>query len=193
MKMNLVFRILNYVKARLLRKGTIIFISRDLDNIYIVDAHLTITYKFLDQSHLSNIATNDYLSTNQINSLFNRQAKCLGAFERDKLVGYVWVQYMPTYYPFFNYEFNFANDAYVGPDYVFPPYRGKKIHGALLSYIFKYLKDEGYSVAWTGVWTNNLSSIKGLTEVGYKPELEVTAIRILNQLIYRKIKKRSDW
>jgi len=191
---NLLLKTINYVKSILFKKATIIFVSTELSNINTINPqNINITYKFVDQTHISQIASADYLSINQVKTLFNKKAKCLGAFEGDTLVGYVWFQCMPTNYPFFNYTFNFNNNAYIGPDYVSPLYRGKRIHGALLCRMLKYLKKQNYTVAWTSVWSDNIPSIRGLMAVGFEPKFEITAIRILNKLIYRKIRARNSW
>ena len=78
-------------------------------------------------------------------------------------------------------------------DYVSPPYRGKRIHRALLSYMFKYLQNQGYNTAWTSVWLNNTPSIRGLMAVGYEPRFQITAVRVFKRLVYKKIKTRDSW
>jgi GNAT superfamily N-acetyltransferase len=193
-KKHSLLKIINYIKSILYKKATIIFVAKALDNIDTVEPRdIDITYRFVDKINAYQIATADYLSSTHAHALFNKNAKCLGAFKDDMLVGYVWFQCMPTHYPFFNYNFDYKKDAYVGPDYVSPPYRGKRIHRALLSYMFKYLQNQGYNTAWTSVWLNNTPSIRGLMAVGYEPRFQITAVRVFKRLVYKKIKTRDSW
>ena len=193
MKKSIIPKALNYVSMKIYRKATILFIYRELADICQVHPSLNISYSFLGVDRANEIESNDYLKREQIYALFNRGAICLGAFVDGKLAGYVWAQFRPTSYPFFDYEFVFEEDAYVGPDYVFPEFRGNKIHGALSTRMFAYLKKSGFNGVWSSVWQTNYSSIKGLIEVEYYPKFQICATRVFDKLIYKKMDERTTW
>jgi hypothetical protein len=153
----------------------------------------SLEYKWLSKTDIMEIVNLRHLTAAAVENYFNNGGKCLAAYVNYTLAGYVWYHTNTYRWPFFEYSIKCNEKPYIGPDFVSINYRGMRLHGTLLTMIFRELYSKGYQYALGSVWTNNLPSIKGLIRVGFYPVRSILAIRLMNKLIYKRIIKTNKW
>lgn len=188
------YLLLRKIKNRFVRTGEMFLIEKNFKAINREECNLSsIEYKWINSEHINEIASLKNLSYAIIEGYYNQKSRCLAAYKNDDLIGYVWCHFKTYRWPFFDYSIDCSLKPYIGPDFVRVEFRGKHVHGALLSFMFNELYSHGYKNALGSVWTNNVSSIKGLVRVGFSPIRSIFAIRVINFLIYKKIKELKQW
>lgn len=188
------YYLLSRIKNRLFRVGEMLLIEKNLKDAYEEQCRIaSIEYKWLGSQQIDEIVNLRHLSKAVFEKYFHQGSRCLGAYINNELVGYVWQHFNTYSWPFFDYSIEFSEKAYVGTDFVRAESRGKRLHGALLCFMFNELYAQGYQSALSSVWTNNLSSIRGLERVGFYPTTAIFAVRIMNILVYRRVRKISQW
>jgi len=188
------YYLMNRIINRVFRVGEIMLIEKDLKDACEEQCHIaSLEFKWLESQHVNEIVNLKHLPRTVLIKHFHQGSRCLGAYINNDLVGYVWQHFNTYSWPFFNYSINFSEKAYIGTDFVRVESRGKRLHGALLCFMFNELYAQGYQRALGSVWTNNVSSIKGLARVGFYPTISIFAVRIMNVLVYRRFKEINQW
>lgn len=75
-------------------------------------------------------------------------------------------------------NFNPRKSAWLGPDYVFPRFRGNRLQQRLIKTRANVLADKNLKYCITAVNARNTASLKGFNAVGFVPVYEVTSRRI---------------
>jgi len=181
-------------------KHTHFLLFKKLDSTpNIIHALIDIDFRFIkknnyrkNKKYVKEISSMMFENFEKINLKFHNNSECLIAIFNKSLVGYIWIN-------FNNYKTKGIKNlirmgpkgVYIGPAYITPKFRGKKIYEALLSRSFKYVYDLGYTQVYGAVSHNNIPSIKGCLKQKYEPIEIHYRIRIGPFVIYPKSKKED--
>lgn len=72
-----------------------------------------------------------------------------------------------------------AGEAYIWDCATLPPYRGKGLYSALLSYMVATLREDGIERIWIGASVRNLPSVRGFASAGFQPVITLSYLRLL--------------
>lgn len=75
-------------------------------------------------------------------------------------------------------------EAYIWDCVTLPDYRRQRLYSALLSHMLSVLKCEDTQKVWIGTALENKPSIKGFTNAGFRPVLELLFLRLFNLRIW---------
>lgn len=174
------------------RKRTLLILEKDLDKIDLAEAKINPEYKLISRNDIIKILNLKHLKEGILNEYLENKSKCLGAFWNDRVIGYCWVHFRKYYFPFFDYYLKIKDkEAYIGPAFVDPEFRGKRLYGALMSRLFVNLKKNGCLLVYGSVWDTNIASIKGVKKIGFLPVNYIKVIRIFKKIVYKKQGQRK--
>lgn len=98
------------------------------------------------------------------------QRRCYGAWVDGALVAYGWVTFDEEEIGELGVRVRLApGEAYVWDCATLPAYRGQRLYPALLSYISRELRAEGFERVLIGADTDNLPSQQGMIRAGFQP------------------------
>ena len=116
----------------------------------------------------------------------SKDSKCFGAFIKDRLIGFIWVHFWEFELSDLDYTLKMnVDEAYFGPDYVAPEFRGKRLHAALLRNVTLPLIEENYRFGYGGVYVKNLSSRKSIEREGAKSLRYLRTIKFGRYTVYK--------
>ena len=75
-------------------------------------------------------------------------------------------------------------EAYIWDCVTLPDYRRQRLYSALLSHMLSVLKREGTQRVWIGTALKNKPSIKGFTNAGFRPVLDLLYMRLFNLRVW---------
>jgi hypothetical protein len=97
----------------------------------------------------------------------------------DEIVTYGWVTQGIEFVGELERQFNLHNDeAYIWHCGTVPAWRGQHGYSALLSHIVHQLYDENISCIWIGASRQNVPSIQGIANAGFRPVVDVIYRRL---------------
>lgn len=119
-------------------------------------------------------------------------SECITGLIDKNVAGYIWLHFEEYKIKGIKNTLKLDGDkAYIGPSFVVPQFRGKRIHDALLSRSFCRAYEKGCSHVYGSVRTENRTSIKGVSRIGYKPTEIHHRIRI-GPFVFFPISKKGD-
>lgn len=177
-----------HLKNFFYKRATLLVVYKEFDKRPSIQMpRLEANCKFLNTSYTEQINSLSNLARDRIAEFFAAGAKCLGFFYEGKLVGYTWCHYHDYEFPFFAFSLEIDKGVYIGPSFVANEFRGKRIHGFLLTKMFSFLYDEGYKYVWSSVLSDNYSSLKGLISVGFRARKKIKVVRVFKAIVYKNI------
>ncbi len=176
------------------KEASLLVVYREFtDPPAITDCDLEVECQLIDINYKQQINRLSSLAIERIEEFFRNGAKCLGVFFRGQLIAYSWCHYIDHYFPFFNFHIDVTDGVYIGPDFVATDYRGKRIHGYILTRMFAMLYEDNCRFVLGSVLHNNHASIKGLKNVGFIPKQKVKTIKIMKTTVYKTIHVIESW
>ncbi len=176
------------------KKDTTIIVRKDLSRINVVQAKLDVQYRWVEKAAIQEfMAAHGAFNASDVDDFVSRGARCLGAFVGPRLVGYVWIHYDYYRFLFFDHQIVLGpGEAFVGPAFVAPEYRGSRIYPALLTQSFRELAKEGFRVAYGNVGVTNTASIRGIVRAGFRPVKRITAVRLFRRFLAWKSEEPAE-
>ncbi len=105
---------------------------------------------------------------------FTRQRRCYGAWVDGALVTYGWVTFDEERIGELGLWVRLSpGEAYIWDCATLPAYRGQNLYPALLAYISKELRREGFQRILIGADTDNLLSQKGMARAGFQQVADI--------------------
>ncbi len=176
------------------KRASLFVVVKKLDTIpRWPEPKLNVECRLLNTDYIQQISNLSNLDRKKIKGFFKNGSKCLAAFHNGQLIAYVWCHYHDYYFPFFAYCLDVHQTAYIGPNFVSPEFRGNRLHRFLLTKLLAILQEEGYQNIWSSVLDNNYPSIKGLMQVGFKPQQNVEVIRVFKTIAYKNTTEIDQW
>lgn len=157
----------------------------------VVDAKIDdVEYAWISREDDEKVLLLNYALANKnlIEKYRNKGSKCFGAFIKERLIGFIWVHFGEFELPDLDYIIKMnIDEAYFGPDYIVPEFRGKRLHAALLTRLLVLLQEENYRFGYGDVYVKNLSSIRSIEREGAKSLRYLRTIRFGRYTVYKKI------
>ena len=153
-------------------------LRKDISGPVAVETAPGVRIRLTEEDDLAGLAELMYISQEELRDILAQGNKCMLAYVDNHLAGYSWIYYHSYRISDVCYTvIAQQGEAYVGPDYVHPDFRGRRIHSSLLQAVFSLLNQEGYKVALGSVNIRNTASIKGLVRVSYRAYQRVDYIK----------------
>ncbi|HEY7358958.1 MAG TPA: GNAT family N-acetyltransferase [Ktedonobacterales bacterium] len=105
---------------------------------------------------------------------FARQCRCYGAWVDGTLAAYGWVTFDEEQIGELGLRVRLPpGEAYIWNCATLPAYRGQHLYPALLTYISRELRREGFQRILIGADSDNLPSQKGMARAGFQPVADI--------------------
>lgn len=125
-----------------------------------------------------------YLTPAEVKAKVQSGCQCMLGLADGEIAGYSWINYEKYYISDVDYEVVVQpGQAYFGPGFVHPHYRGRRVHSVILDNMCEKLRSEGIQVALSSVNVTNYNSIKGLVR---------SSFYAIERIDYRKTLRRRQ-
>ncbi len=111
---------------------------------------------------------------------FEAGRRCYTAWVGDQLAAYGWASFDDEKIGELNLRIRLLDgEAYIWDCVTAPRFRANHLYSALLAYIVKELRDQGWRRAWIGADLDNVASQKGIARAGYHHIADLVVARVL--------------
>lgn len=131
----------------------------------------------------------------RVDTYLKNGSKCLGCYVKDRLAGYSWIHFNTYYLDSFDYTLELTKEqAFGGPDFVHPDFRGSGIHAGILTHLAEAVVKEGKTIGVAGVLKDNLTSRKGVGKMEIIPDslVSIRVIKIGNRILRKQVTTYTD-
>ncbi len=182
-----------FEKVFRIKDNNLIIYDANLAEMPLFDSKLKgVEFKWIPSEDKSTVlALDDWqLGEKKYDEYIGNGSECLGAFYQGTLVAYTWAHFEKFEFSSFKYTLHMKdNEAYAGPDFVAPEYRGNGLQPAILTHAAAEMLKKNYDIGLGSIMQNNLASKRGVAKAGPKPIREIRVVRFYKYIVHRKLKE----
>lgn len=160
------------------RAGTIWMLNLD-EPVPMVECLIITKFGRLTPELLSTMPSSNLSNPETLRRL-NAGKHCYTAIIDDRLAAYGWISLVEEHIGELNLRVNLlSGEVYIWDCETVLEFRGKHLYSALLSYMIRELRSQGFCRAWIGADLDNVVSQKGMARAGFHHVADLALERVL--------------